>query len=212
MKILKPDLHTRLPAQLEWEIDRYVLGDDTLDREAFEARMATEVPLALAVAKAVEDMHAVALACQSSGERLEREASRTRRWYPAPIALGASMLLAVGLGFYALKHNAASRYSADTLGISAVAESWIAIRNAVDEMRVPEIEAEDLGSGVPVAESVEDESGDPLDLNFEDAGLDQASAWEWSEREDSWFRDEMSDEDNSWLLRAARDFYQEVGT
>ncbi len=49
----------------QWDVDRYVLGDDTLDRESFEARMATDEQLAWQVAQSVGQV-----ACFSSAAEL----------------------------------------------------------------------------------------------------------------------------------------------
>ncbi len=47
-----------------WEIDRYLLNDPTLDREAFEQRMLEDESLSVAVASAVERLSMLSVAAE----------------------------------------------------------------------------------------------------------------------------------------------------
>lgn len=55
----------QISADLQWDIDRYLLGDEALDREAFEARMMEDESLALAVAESVQQFEDLSRACRA---------------------------------------------------------------------------------------------------------------------------------------------------
>ena len=59
-----------------WEVERYVLGDDSFDRQAFEDRMLDDTRLALAVADCVAEVQNLKQACSGLEERVAVEATQ----------------------------------------------------------------------------------------------------------------------------------------
>lgn len=87
-----------LDEEQRWLVDRYVLGDDTLDRDEFESRMLEEPRLALAVADAVQTVQTISAACvlDSSSLTLEQAAcgvSRVQVNHRADRTMGSPALL-----------------------------------------------------------------------------------------------------------------------
>jgi hypothetical protein len=91
-------------SELNWDIERYLLDDPTLDRQEFETRMLADVDLALAVAEQVHRLEALAQASrQLTNWQLAKQPSS-----PQVLAGGTGRPVEVSYGFLALAVLAAS--------------------------------------------------------------------------------------------------------
>ncbi len=92
-----------LTTQQLWDIERYVLDDNSLDRDAFEVQMAGNIELALAVADCVERLQLIACACRAVPRTQQPSsvvvAAPAVSWTASKTA--AQLWLALGLGLAA---------------------------------------------------------------------------------------------------------------
>lgn len=182
--------------QLEWDAYRYVLDDPSLDREAFEARMLSDVDLALAVAEAVSHIDALRAASSivsvSASSRPQKVAgvesglATTERYtvhWSIVASLAATLLAAVGLLNYAVLFKSPADVPADyarsQAGEQRLAESWLALRN---------VELVDVSSNLVDVSS-----------NLESAKVEELEAVEPIATDGS--------SESDWLLDAAQEFY-----
>lgn len=118
---------TTISEDLQWDIERYVLLDETLDRDAFEARMLEDERLALAVAEAVDHMEMLTTACRVSSDSSPPKAWPVFAWsmrIGVGLAVAAGLLIATGL----LSPNWSQgdgQAIGETEELSAVAEQWL---------------------------------------------------------------------------------------
>lgn len=130
--------YQEISAETLWDVERYVLGDASLDRPAFEAKMSEDVALALAVADCVERMHLLSVACEALPEPSQRTWTRGRvaGWCVACAALAA--MLAGVLAWPTTKVTETMPPTASqNIDLSAVATYWLALDvTAGDEAQV----------------------------------------------------------------------------
>ncbi len=113
-----------------WDIERYVLGDTSLDRSAFEASMSEDVELALAVADCVERMQHIAVAC----EFVEAPSQGVSKWTNrrvAQLCLACAALAAMLVAMVVMPGPQASKTlppsATQHTDLSAVAAHWLAL-------------------------------------------------------------------------------------
>ena len=164
---------------LQWDIDRYLLSDPTLDRDVFEQRMFVDLALAEQVAVSVEDLQAITSVARSASASAAFASSRnfTSRYKSAAfrwtlLATAAALLIAVSAWQF--------RSTSSDTQLSLIADNWIAFEN------------------LTAAESLElvATEGHPSDYQH-------ASALQPSENQ----VDTESYEQSDWLVEAAREFY-----
>ncbi|MEM8734946.1 MAG: hypothetical protein AAGG44_12020 [Planctomycetota bacterium] len=130
-------------AMLEWQIERYVLGDEGLDRDAFEDRLVEEPDLAWRVAKAVDDLmvlkgaaaglsirdepQAYSTAANSTSTLAADEQSKVGHVWRTLAALAAMALVCIGLAWSVSQIDSEPRYTASAQEMSEIAESWLAL-------------------------------------------------------------------------------------
>jgi len=178
--------------QLEWDVYRYVLDDPSLDREAFEVRMLSDVDVALAVAEAVSHIDAlraassiVSVSANSHSEKVAGEeaglalAERFTVHWSLVACLAATLLVAVGLLNYAVLFESPADYARSQAGEQRLVESWLALRNA---------ELVDVSSNLVDASS-----------NLESAKIEELEAVEPIATDAS--------SESDWLLDAAQEFF-----
>lgn len=191
-----------IDANLQWQIDRYVLGDETFDRAEFESLMLKNDNLALAVGDSVSDMQLIALAdgtTNCANEKtlpaIEMVSERDARGLARGMVLLATsaVLLVAGFLWFRSSSNSDSMTQRQEAGgdISALAENWVALKS-------PQLDATDLFNGdyMGAAENSRDVEEVWLLSNFHDA--------EYASEQDADVED--------WMLEAAQVFYQEIGS
>ena len=131
--------------QWQWDIDRYVLRDESLDREAFESRMFENEQLALAVADAVGELEKISGVCRSlawlepvaelSGSAISaRDPALGNRavgnWVVVLATLATVILLAVLSQFAWRQSNSrVALGQSETVQLTQLAENWIAMKD-----------------------------------------------------------------------------------
>ena len=163
--------------QEQWDIDRYLLSDPTLDRDAFEQRMLDDLSLAEQVAVSVADLQAISsVACSAASMAIaaprtssSRFSPTTNRW--ALLASAASLLIAVS----AWQVRSVSSDSQ----LSLIADNWVTFENLTDAASLELIATEhQLSENLP--------------------GENQSGEYQ---------TDAESAEQSDWLVEAAREFY-----
>lgn len=156
MTIRKMSKITLNSAQM-WDIDRYLLDDETLDRDAFEARMLQDETLALAVADELERLQ---LLSSVADRKLVRAApfavetsvspvsfTRTR----PPVMAWAALVIAVSLLFALFVWPQGDQPSAEgqlaanplqeAIPLQEVAQEWLALESALEDSEIAELVA-----------------------------------------------------------------------
>lgn len=112
---MNPDLSTNQYSQ--WDVDRYLLSDASLDRDAFEQRMLEDLSLAKQVASSVADLQAI-----SSAASLPLRHSVAVKLHPVSswsmLAAAAALLIA----FTAWQLSNAPNEDQ----LSQIADNWVA--------------------------------------------------------------------------------------
>ena len=185
-----PQLSNRYPNQ--WDLDRYVLGDSCLDRDAFEDKLAQDDRLALALARTVGELGQLTNACRdiecrearplealpikkTAAVRVSHRGSRHRRiWAAVSLVAAASLVvsLAVNSG-----RQPTNQMVDDASLLSAVAERWLVF----DDVQETDDDMQDLGL-------VEDIT---------------------SGTESSLFTDGAAEE-SDWIVEAGQEYYREL--
>lgn len=164
-------------SQEQWDIDRYLLSDPTLDRDAFEQRMLDDLSLAEQVAVSVADLQAISsVACSAASIAIaaprtssSRFSPTTNRW--ALLASAASLLIAVSTW-------QVRSVSSDSQ-LSLIADNWVTFENLTDAASLELIATEhQLSENLP--------------------GENQSGEYQ---------TDAESAEQSDWLVEAAREFY-----
>ncbi len=126
----------------QWEIDRYLLGDPTLDRDAFEQRMLNDVSLAEQVAASVAQLELIELSAIAAGLPQALVVSPHRRRESRQVMTVWALLATVATLLVALANwRDGSSKSVDTpsvtfelaasdLQLAEIAEYWLATENA----------------------------------------------------------------------------------
>lgn len=135
---------------LQWQIERYVLADATLDRASFEHRMLEDPQLALAVAKAVEDLAEISAAANLPDREPvvhnneNHHKGRSRRIMQIMAATAATILIV----FLASRPETSSSSSSSNAPVAAeddtlsqVAENWLVLHPA-EFAEMDDVEAE----------------------------------------------------------------------
>ncbi len=171
----------------QWEIDRYLLDDPTLDRDAFELQMLDDVSLAEQVAATVGSLELIELAASSATHQvIHTTVSFKRSFVAVPVwavlATVASILIAVAfwrnLPNEAADHVAVSfEFGESDRLLPLIAEHWLAFEHPSVVNHDEEEVLSEIANGSRRNELSE------LEL------LDQTD----------------------WLVEAARQFYQENG-
>jgi anti-sigma-K factor RskA len=126
----------------QWDIDRYLLSDPTLDRDAFEQRMLDELSLAELVAASVACLHAISSAARTAAissaivSPLTSQNGNHRgayRW--AMLVSAAVLLMAVSVWQF--------RSTANDDQLSLIADNWVAIENLTTAESLELIATED---------------------------------------------------------------------
>lgn len=185
----------KLPSQVTaedrvWHIERYVLADPTLDRRAFEAAMAEDLELALAVAESVEQLQGLALVCREHPRRVTRGPSeagaarglarRSQRLALVASAVAAGLLLAFfpwaghrpARELAGFSQPSASRGAEQQL--AAVAQQWIDLTSI--DVRIGTVPG-------PAGELAEFEGHSPANLPDDQDWMLQVSAAFFEESE-----------------------------
>lgn len=106
---------------LQWDVDRYLLSDPSLDRDAFEQQMLEDLELAELVAASVADLRVIVSAAQLS-ETVPVDSSSTsksqRKAYWAMLVTAAAVLLMVSVWQL--------RSSPTDDQLSQIADNWVA--------------------------------------------------------------------------------------
>ena len=178
--------------ELQWQIDRYVLGDADMDRTAFEEFMLQDEQVAWWVAKSVQEHLNTARAAKrvphSDAEHLQVAARQSnpsqerssRRLFVSLLVTSAAIFLAVLWNSSGTpeNHNVAPQNT-----FSQIADNWVA-----------------LGEAELVQSSLETDPEWEL-VSFEpELGLGQN------------LESPLEDEEEDWMLQAASDFYAEFET
>ncbi len=173
---------------LQWEIDRYLLGDPTLDRDAFELQMLDDVSLAEQVAASVGAMELIEVAaCSVTRPDIQATIPCRRSTVAAGIPVWA-MLATVATVLIAVAYwrnlpneaihatRASTEFAESDRLLSQIAEHWLAFENPIIVNHEEDVFAE-IANGSRRSELSEHELVDQTD----------------------------------WLVEAARQFYQENG-
>ena len=112
---------------VQWDIDRYLLSDPTLDRDAFEQRMLDDLSLAEQVAVSVADLQAISSGARSAASTAmaaprtssSRFSQTTYRW--ALLATAAALLIAVSAWQF--------RSTSSDAQLSLIADNWVTFEN-----------------------------------------------------------------------------------
>ena len=169
---------------LQWEIERYLLDDPTLDREAFEQRMLNDVSLAEQVATAVAHMQLIAEAVDSTSTHRVTKATPTApavltgrtafdQWiYRSSILASAAALLIAVTAWQYRSHK-------DDDQLARIADNWSAFENLTTEEALGLVLASESHS---------------LDVLHDDALQGEPN-------------DSAAIEQSDWLVEAAQEFY-----
>jgi len=197
-----------MKSQLEWEALRYVLEDPTLDVADFEARMATDVDLALAVATAVGQVEQLRLACGEESDLqvvagvgpavanhgsmdgsegvMQPGGAGSSGWHWVSVSvLAAGLMLAVGSAVISMRSWRDSGLTVTTVQAAdsqAFVETWLVFQQAphqLDETQALLTQGED--------------------------GVIEPVSWLTGEQAAASEEPEAVGED--WMLDAAREFY-----
>jgi hypothetical protein len=111
-----------------WDIDGYLLGDPTVDREAIEQKMLDDPAFALQVAEAAEQLSIIARTAAKSTDQVllapqsSRSESQTKHLpvFKVILALAATLLIAVAI--VAKRGNSSAK-------LDDVANNWIELKN-----------------------------------------------------------------------------------
>ena len=154
--------------QEQWDIDRYLLSDPTLDRDAFEQRMLDDLSLAEQVAVSVADLQAIssgALSAASTAMAAPRTSSSrfsqtTYRW--ALLATAAALLIAVSAWQF--------RSTSSDAQLSLIADNWVTFENLTGAESLELIATENqLGENQPDEYQTDAESAEQSDWLVEAA-------------------------------------------
>ena len=124
----------------QWDIDRYLLSDPSLDRDAFEQRMLDDLSLAEQVAASVADLNTI-----SSAARLPHKTSRFAK--PARFS-GWSMLVTAA----ALLMTVSAwqlRNSSNDDQLSQIANNWVAFEGLTTVESLEPITTEEQSNESP---------------------------------------------------------------
>ncbi len=117
-----------------WDIDGYLLGDPTVDRQAIEQKMQDDPAFALQVAEAAEQLSLIARVAATSTDKVllapqsVRTDTSTKRFTAsstvtkAVVALAATLLIAVAI--VAKRGNSSAK-------LDDVANNWIELKNDI---------------------------------------------------------------------------------
>lgn len=111
-----------------WDIDGYLLGDPTVDREAIEQMMLDDPAFALQVAEAAEQLSIIARTAAKSTDKVvlapQPVRSEARSKFPVIkfIALAATLLIAVAI--VSTRDNSSAK-------LDDVANNWIELKNDI---------------------------------------------------------------------------------
>lgn len=128
----------RINEELQRDIDRYVLNDETLDRGAFESRMIENEQIAWAVANTVADLEKISAVCrsepavESASVTSATLASATNRvggnWSVVLATLASVVLLAVLSQFaWERSDSFVAQVATERPQLTQLAENWIAM-------------------------------------------------------------------------------------
>ena len=118
-------------SQEQWDIDRYLLSDPTLDRDAFEQRMLDDLSLAEQVAVSVADLQAISsVACSAASIAIAAPRTSSSRFSPttyrwALLASAAALLIAVS-AWQVLSVSSDAQ-------LSLIADNWVTFENFTGE-------------------------------------------------------------------------------
>lgn len=133
--------------ELQWRIQRYVAGDETFDRDTFEAEMLEDTSLALAVADAVEELGQISAAthlahasqASSAAHGNSAKSPQTARlpfvnWWRMAASLAALMLISfmISRGDF-LGTQTANQEPNFQSPLSDVAENWLVLNEPTYE-------------------------------------------------------------------------------
>jgi hypothetical protein len=112
--------NSTIKLNLQWEVDRYLLCDPSLDRDAFEQRMLEDFKLAELVANSVADLQSISSAVQANRlpVRSSPIAKPKRIAYIALLITAALVLLTVSVRQL--------RQTATEAQLSQIADNWVA--------------------------------------------------------------------------------------
>lgn len=168
--------------ELRWDIDRYLLHDPEMDRDAFEQRMLEDPRIAMAVGNAVEQLMLIKAANlevdQAVDIRVEpiREVDHRQGWLRVAAAVAALLLIAVLFGMLRSLDGPAvvqtPQETNESWNISDVAENWVVLQT------------EDSNPAYLV-----DGAGEDLEVSMVTAGTEQPPAEE------------------EWIIEAAQQFF-----
>lgn len=140
---------------VQWDIDRYLLSDPSLDRNAFEQRMMNDLSLAEKVATAVADLQVISSAARTRADApstvtpptsLNVDRSGTYRW--ASLAAAAVLVIAVSIWQF--------RSSSNEDQLSLIADNWVAFENLTTAESLELIATEDQSTDDQRAEDQTD--------------------------------------------------------
>jgi hypothetical protein len=111
----------------QWDIDRYLLSDPSLDRDAFEQQMLDDIWFAEQVANSVADLQSISFAARSTLSKTSAVphvspipySEAIYRW--APIVTAAVILIAVSAWQF--------RSPSNDDQLSLIADNWVAFEN-----------------------------------------------------------------------------------
>lgn len=117
-----------------WDIDGYLLGDPTVDREAIEQKMLDDPTFAFQVAEAAEQLSVIASAAEKSTDKVllapqsSRTEAQTKRLtssstvFKVVVALAATLLVALAI---------VAKRGSSSAKLDDVANNWIELRNDI---------------------------------------------------------------------------------
>lgn len=143
---MKPD-PTPNQTEMQWNIDRYLLDDPTLDREAFEQQMLSDELLAEQVAASVANLHLLAQAACSVKTPSTQPARHHLVSSPAlwSILTSAAVLIVAVSSWQFIERS-------NDKQLARIADNWSAIENLSTSESLDLVYAADV-SDIPTIES-----------------------------------------------------------
>jgi hypothetical protein len=153
--------NTTLSAEQLWDIDRYLLGDETLDRGKFESRMLDDETLAQAVAEELERLQLLSMSTEREWVCLGTNAANVsrKRWLVpgAMLAVVASLM-----GFMFVWPRADERLVEVTASpqMQELAQEWLALDSLAEDPEFFELPSESELTALDTGDSSSDLVGE----------------------------------------------------
>lgn len=220
-----------LTAEQRWDVERYLLGDATLDSEAFEAQMLDDPRLAYEVSAAVDRLANLEAACslevgvlsgverqtQVSSEKqpsswfLGLSSSRFSQAQVVVCVLAASLLLVVTIRFASTDRAAQSPELAtqDKQVLTEVADRWLAF----SDVSFSDVGFSDSGLNDTVVSdtnSFDSSLGEGTEAIFVETVIGETVIGGQARGVGGLSSESVQSDETDWLLKAAEQFFLEA--